>query len=252
MDDQFIRPNIRSAGQTDTENKQTPPSETNYNKPIVSKPKKSKFKTFLKLILLLILLAGAGYGGYKFEHGRALKVENNQQVEISTLEKNVKNLQNQSTQKSSSKYDLAIATNQSQYIYDQYNIKVLKGQTLQDKSVWATKNVTAAQDLQFINANKSWFSTKFVSAANNYETTNTVPKGGAILICAGGLPNFNEDIKAESKDINEQSATVNINYTTGSKSTSNLKNYSLPVTLISQDNNWIIDSIDLSSCPALN
>jgi hypothetical protein len=137
------------------------------------------------------------------------------------------------------------AITQAQTTYTNYEKQVLDGQVLQDKSQWATSNVTAAEDLQFINANSTMFTSTFVAAANKYETDNTAPPGGGFLICESGIAEYNSDLKVTGTKLSGQTATVAATYTVGhSPSTT----YTLPVTLKASGTKWSIDSIDLSSC----
>lgn len=151
------------------------------------------------------------------------------------------------TSPSSSK-TLAQATDKTTQIYSEYKKKVLDGQILQDKSQWASENGSAAQDLQFINANSESFTHEFVKAANTTKATNSVPAGNAFLICFNGIAMFNSDIKTTGDTLKGQSAIVNVNYTIGHEKTK----ISFPVTLKVVNGAWVIDEVNLSDqyCPA--
>ncbi len=140
---------------------------------------------------------------------------------------------------------LAEAVTQAQKVYAAYDKQVTAGQVLQDKSHWATSNVLAAEDLQFINANKSYFTDSYVTTANEYQTTNTVPKGGEFLVCESGFAEYNSDLKVAVGKLSGQTATVTAGYTVGHTPSTP---YNLPVTLKASGGSWLIDSIDLNSC----
>jgi hypothetical protein len=139
---------------------------------------------------------------------------------------------------------LAEAVTQTQTVYAAYD-KVMAGQVLKDRSQWATSNVSAAEDLQFINVNKSYFTDGFVTAANKYQMTNTVPQGGDFLVCVSGIAVYNSDLKVAAGKLRSQTATVTASYTIGHTPSTP---YNLPVTLKASGSSWLIDSIDLSSC----
>ncbi|HVV25919.1 MAG TPA: hypothetical protein VHC21_02720 [Candidatus Saccharimonadales bacterium] len=65
---------------------QLPPAPSTSNP---TPPRRSRKKIAGLVLLVLILIAAAAFGGYKFEHQRALKVEKNQQSQIDSLKKQV-------------------------------------------------------------------------------------------------------------------------------------------------------------------
>lgn len=135
---------------------------------------------------------------------------------------------------------LAQATAQAQTVYDAYIKQVLDGQVLQDKSQWATANVSTAEDLQFINAHKSYFTGKFVAVSNKYKTTNTVPRSGMLLLCESSVAEFNSDLKINGDKLNGSSATVTASYSMGRTPST----FNVPVTLKASGAAWLVDSIN--------
>jgi hypothetical protein len=144
---------------------------------------------------------------------------------------------------------LADAAAQVNYVYTNYENEVIDGQVLQDKSQWASNNVGAAEDLQFINKHKTWFTRAFLDKMNKYETTNTSPPAGDLLMCASAYYN-NGSFVAEGVQESGVTAKLNLTYTTGSTGGQIPKaTHSLPITTKATNaNTWEIDSIDLSSC----
>jgi outer membrane murein-binding lipoprotein Lpp len=98
MDDQFNGQNQYSG--TPPPSHSTPPQHHQSNDfaqpsrphPVVG-PKKRKMMRFLMWILVIILIAGAGYGGYMYEHHKATNVELSQSSQITTLQSQQANLE---------------------------------------------------------------------------------------------------------------------------------------------------------------
>jgi hypothetical protein len=70
------------------------------------KPKRSR-KPILFVIIAIILIIAAGFGAYKWEHNRAVKVENAQRAQITSLQKQISSLQGQSNNQSGASSNLA-------------------------------------------------------------------------------------------------------------------------------------------------
>src|SRR5690348_4978534 len=65
------------------------PERPAFAAPVVSKTKRPVGKLFLRaavVLFLLVLFAGAAYGGYYWERGRAVTVENNLRASIAALQ----------------------------------------------------------------------------------------------------------------------------------------------------------------------
>ncbi len=161
------------------------------------------------------------------------------------------NTNSNSSSQSATSPTLSQAVSQVNYVYANYVNDVLNGQVLQNKSQWATNNVSAAEDLQFIDGHKTWFTTAFISQAGNYESTNTSPPGGAFLMCVSGIAYLNSN-SFVAKGLSESGTTAHLDltYNVGGRQGQGPKiNYTLPMTLrVSASKTWAIDSINLSSC----
>lgn len=184
-------------------------------------------------LLIILILAVVGFGGYN--------VLNNQHKSKTANSTSTSNTP-------VSDPTLAQAVTQTQTAYDAWTKAATNGQVLQDKSQWAQNNVLAAEDLQLINNNKSWFTASFLAKANNYENTNAQPTGGEFFACTSGIAYYNADAKATGDRLSGQTANVTVNYTDGSPGTGGETSYSIPITLKATNGLWAIDSIDLSGC----
>ncbi len=148
--------------------------------------------------------------------------------------------------KAVTKLTLDQAVTQSQDVYKAYEKEVVGGQVLQDKGTWATANGGAAEDLQFINNHKTWFTTNFVTKANGYKTDNKVPEGGEFMMCYSSSANYNSDLKVTGDKLGDQSATLTATYTSGGQSAKTT--HTLPFVMKAVNGAWAIDSVDLGSC----
>ncbi len=208
--------------------------------------KKQAGFTLVEVLLIVLVVAVIGFGAYYVgSHQHKAGVTN---LSATTAGSKTANAAAPHT-KTVPTPTLAEATDLTQKVYSAWNQTVMHGQVLQDQSQWAQNNVNAAQDLQFINANKSWFTTPFVSKANNYETTNTSPPGGGgFFICFAGSAYYNGNAKAVGNQLIGQTANVTVSYTSGNAGSGGIKSHSIPVALQVTNGSWAINGIDLSSC----
>ncbi len=199
----------------------------------------------IEILLALIFIAIVAFIGVYVVHNH----NTNKPTASTTSSSTTKTSNSTSTQPTTS-LTLAQAISQVNYVYTNYENEVIGGQVLQDKSQWANNNVSAAEDLQFINNHKTWFTPAFIAWASNYETTNTTPTGGEFLMCVSGSADFNNG-SFIAQGVKESGVTANLNltYTTGGQGTGGKTTYSLPMTVKATNaNTWAIDSIDTSSC----
>src|ERR1019366_10681853 len=73
------------------------PSQLPPNQSSLTSSKRAQKSLLLTILLAIILIVGAGYGAYRLERSRAIKVENAQRAEISSLQTQVSSLQQQVT-----------------------------------------------------------------------------------------------------------------------------------------------------------
>lgn len=199
--------------------------------------------TTVEILLSLILVAIVVFTGIYVAHNRAPSMK-----AVPTNNSTDSGL----SVKPATSLTLAEAVSQVNYVYTAYENEVIDGQVLQDKTQWANNNVGAAEDLQFINKHKNWFSSAFVAKMNNYETNNTSPPAGDLLMCAAGSVWFNNgSFNAEGVKESGVTASLKLNYATGDGTAEHGPkiNRSLLVTVkATTANTWVIDSIDLNSC----
>ena len=195
----------------------------------------------IETLLVLILLSILGFTGYYVYHTRnnANSTYNNAAASGSSQSSN------------SSAPSLGDAVSHTKAVYDAWEKGSTQGTKLHDNSQWANNpdNTIAALDLQLINQNKSWFTTDFVKQANNYETTNTTPKGFGFLVCQSGIAYFNNgSVVVTGNKVSGSTANVNVSYDLGSPQSDKKTTYHLAVVLKAVSGKWAIDSIDLSDC----
>lgn len=201
--------------------------------------------TVVEVLLALIFLAIVAFIGVYVAHNRI----NNKPIASTSSSKSSKTTATSAVQPTTS-LTLAQAVSQVNDVYTNYENEVVKGQVLQDKSQWANNNVSAAEDLQFINNHKSWFTPGYIAWASNFESTNASPPGGGFLMCVSGSAFFNTgSFLAQGVKQNGSTANLNLTYTSGGQGTGGKTTYSLPMTVkVANANTWAINSIDLSSC----
>lgn len=89
MDD-FTRPKPETPQPSTTaEMSPAPMMSTQQPTPPTAPRTSHKKKIFIFVVIILALIAAAAFGGYKFEHQRAIKAEKNQQSRINSLKKQI-------------------------------------------------------------------------------------------------------------------------------------------------------------------
>lgn len=194
----------------------------------------------LELLLAIILIAIVAFIGIYVTHNR----QNSLAAANTSKSSSTVNTTRANTTSTAPTPSLADAVSQTQAMYTAYAKQNFDSSTLQDKSQWATNNIPAAQDLQFINANKSFFTTKFIKTANDFKSTNTVPTGNKFLSCQNELSRM--DFTASGNQVNGQTTTVTVSNDWGDSRRGGV--YKIPVKLQATSREWLIDSIDLTSC----
>jgi hypothetical protein len=198
----------------------------------------------IEILLTLIFLAIIAFTGIYVAHNRSASKTASATTSSST--------DSGLSVKPATSLTLAQATSQVNYVYTSYENEVINGQVLQDKTQWASNNVNAAEDLQFINKHKTWFTPAFLARMNNYETTNTSPPAGELLMCAAGSVYFdNGSFVAEGVKESGVTAKLNLAYATGDDTPahgSKIAHILLITAKATTANIWEIDNIDLSGC----
>lgn len=193
----------------------------------------------VEVLLALIFLAIVAFTGVYIAH--------NHKASQSSSITSKPNTANDVSKQPAPNLTLLQATTRTQTVYNTYEKEVISGQVLQDKSPWATNNVSAAEDLQFINNHKTWFTSIFIAQVNNYKTSNTVPTGSAFLMCPDVYYN-NGSAKAVGSKVSTQTAAVTVTYMSGSEAMGGQTTHTIPVTLKPSSGVWVINTIDLSGC----
>lgn len=225
----------------------TSPS-SNVSTPEAAPPVSAKHahKFIVSYLFLIILVAALG-GVYTWQHKKVTDAN----AKVASLQTQVTSLLSQvnklSKQTQSTSVSLPQAVAQTQAVYALFSKDVLGGQVLKDKSSWASNNADAAEDLQFINANPSLFTSSFITAANKDETNDVAPTGGEFFMCENGSADFNSNagFQVIGNSLNGQTAKVTLSYTINASTSTT---YSIPVTLQYVGNSWKVDIINLSSC----
>lgn len=203
----------------------------------------------IEILLTLIFLAIVAFIGVYVAHNSATNKLTTKDSSVAKTGKKTNSPESNASTKSATSLTLAQAVSQVNLVYTTYENEVMNGQVLHDKSQWANNNVQAAEDLQFINNHKSWFTPAFITRASNYETTDTTPTGGEFLMCVSGSADFNSNsFSANGLQQSGQTADLTLTYTTGSQRTGGPKTHKLPITVKAVNNTWAIDSINRSSC----
>lgn len=180
----------------------------------------------IEALLFLILLSILGFTGYYVWH--TSKNANSTYSKASDANSSV--LQN------SSKPTLEDAVKQAQVVYDA-DSKAITSPGPGITSEWGKNNAWAYDDLQFINAHKTWFTDRYVASENNI-ADNQLDASGGFLECINALM---QDMTVKDGSLNGNDAVVNV--------TENGQSIrSFPVHMKYAAGKWLIDVVDLSSC----
>ena len=204
--------------------------------------KNNKGFTVVETLLALILVAIVAFTGYYIYNSQKNKDNETESVSQSETQK---------TTPKNSQADLQDAVSQANTVYSAWEKTVTEGQNLTDNSQWAQNNVIAAQDLLFVNSNKSWFSDNFISKAEAVKSSNSIPVGGGFLACVNSIAYYsNNSVKASGISVNGNVAKVKVTYSTGADGggSADKQTHTVSATLKKQNGSWVIDSLDLTKC----
>src|SRR5579871_5048105 len=109
MDD--VMPPTNQTPEQEQPSVETPPTTQAH----VSVHKRSMVKPMLLVLLVLILMGGSAYGAYKWERARAIKVENSQQSQITSLQQHLQAAQTKTPKKTKKSTSTSGTTLQSTY-----------------------------------------------------------------------------------------------------------------------------------------
>jgi hypothetical protein len=118
-----------------------PPTVPTPPRPTIGRTRSKK--PFFLTLLVLILVAGAGYGGYYFEHSRAVKTENTQQAQITALQSQVTTLTKQLSSASST---VKSSTTTSTTTQTPNSYAILSPATVASKTAECSQAITRAAD----------------------------------------------------------------------------------------------------------